>query len=59
MRFLPFTYETSLLLLFLARQLLAQMATTREKAYSVCSVSQYGEKEGKKKISREERTYTG
>ncbi len=49
MRFLPFTYATALLLLPFVRQLLAQMATTRERTYSVCSVSQSEGKNVRKK----------
>jgi len=49
MRFLPFTYTTGLLLLSFTRHLLAQMATARERTYTVCSVSQYEGKKCKKK----------
>jgi len=57
MRFLPFTHTTGLLLLSFARDLLAQMVKTRERTYSVCSVSQYEGKNARKKNTKKERTY--
>ncbi len=53
--FLPFTYTTVLLLLFLVRQLLAQMAMLRKRTYSL-SVLSVNMTRKKKALKKKEHT---